>query len=378
MIGNFLGILLKQFLPRLRRISRHDVPAGARAHALTQQISALAARDSMRFAFLPSAETDPIGYFPSDLAPEMRPLSSRHLDFVPRDEGLAGLDVVIVTAHGSDLSGWIAELRRRADPKTLFAAWLFDNHIALEANVSTSQAVDFVFPSHKFAAEPYANPHAVLADAVAPCSCQWTHDEAAALWRENLGQARSSQLLVNYVDYEFSWRSELLRSLKAECAEADVFLMSPGDRSRYFGMTRAERMGEWLRYKATLILPVSYDLSTRVFDALLAGLVPVVPWQVLDFDTAVPPSEQERLGIVRVEDMTVPAVRDAAAKAVGAYDDMGEAGTTARHEFALTQHMLANRVGAMLSCIRDVAAGVRTVENDLSQEPATLRLSPPC
>ena len=376
MIPNLLGILLKRFLPRRRRTSREQEQARTRARALNLQASALAAKDRLRFAFLPSPETDPIGYFPADLAPEMLPLASQGFDFVPRDEGLAGLDVVIVTAHGSDLSGWMTELRRQTGPRTLLAAWLFDNHMPPPANVGTSRAADFIFPSHKFASGCLANPDSVLAAPVVACSCQWTREEAATLCRENLGKARSSQLLVNYVDYEFSWRSELLRALKAQCTEADVFLMAPDDRSRYFSKTKAERMQEWLRYKAALILPVSYDLSTRVFDALLAGLVPVVPWQVLDFDEVVPPEEQERLGIVRVEDMTVPAIRDAAAKAVRIYDDMGEAGAIARHEYALAQHMLANRVGAILSCIREVAAGVRTVEYDLSRESASLRLSP--
>lgn len=343
---------------------------------LRRQLEYLAAKRSMRFAFLNLSRSGLAWYFPEDLNTDFQELATQGFEFLPADRGLADVDLVIATTHGSDASDRIRELRAEAGSGAMIAGWPFDNHLDTAGNIRNALALDFVFPSHKFASGYLANPASALATSIPACCCQWTRAEAAGLYMSSHDGARSNQLLVNYVDYEFSWRSELLRALKAGCAQADVLLMAPDDRSRYFGKTRDERMREWLRYKTTLILPITHDLSTRVFDALLAGQVPVVPYRVLDFDGVVPPSEQQRLGIVRLANLDLPSIREGATKAVETYDRMGEDGALARHRYALDNHMLVHRVGAMLQCLRSAASradGIAITEDENGQ--TTLRVT---
>jgi hypothetical protein len=139
-------------------------------------------------------------------------------------------------------------------------------------------------------------------------------------------------------------------------AEANVLLMEPNERSRYFSKTRADRFREWMEHKSTLILPVDRDLSTRIFDALLAGQVLLVPNVIADFDEVIPPTRQAELGIFRLQRLDVDVIRQAAAHAVRFFDETGIEGVRARHRYVLDNHMMVHRTRTMLHCIKGVAA----------------------
>ncbi len=168
---------------------------------------------------------------------------------------------------------------------------------------------------------------------------------------------RSDRLLASYVDYPSSWRSPLLRKLASEAPEAEVKLMSPDDRSRYFSRNPQDRLGEWLGYKASLLLPHQYDLSTRAFDGLLAGQVLVVADRIADFDAVIPTEDQARLGVIKLPDLSIATIRRAACEAARRFDERGLEGVAARHAYVVQRHMLKHRVAQMLEAIRDMAAG---------------------
>jgi hypothetical protein len=304
------------------------------------------------FTFLPSEETAHLRYFPAgideELAPAVRP-PLRWQSFDDRRPGHAR--ILLLTGHGSDLSEALRELRQLEAPGSVLAIWLWDNHIAAVSNSRVVREVDVVFPSHAYESSYLENPASVLGPHAPLCCAQWTRAEVARLFAAHAFGPRSDQLLVNYVDYAFSPRSALLRALAEQAPEADVLLMAPERRERYFSMTSEDRFREWARYKCTAILPVDADLSTRVFDALLAGVVPVVPRTVRDFDAVVPPAVQEALGIVRIDAPGVEALRAATAEAVRRFDALGAGGVKARHRYALESHMLADRVRAMAEAI---------------------------
>lgn len=138
--------------------------------------------------------------------------------------------------------------------------------------------------------------------------------------------------------------------------------MPPNDRSRYFGHTRRDRFRDWLGSKATLILPIDQDLSTRVFDALLAGLVLVIPPMIADFDRVIPPGEQSDLGVIRIADCEIATIREAAGQAERLFDSLGEKGVMRRHEYVLQNHLLRHRIGSILHALRFLAQGEATIE----------------
>jgi hypothetical protein len=328
-----------------------------RVEGLRQLIARLGPARRCRFSFLPSDETTPITYFADDRGLDLARLSGKGFDLIGPSDRAAIIDVLIVTAHGVvDLSPSIWRLRQQL-PSTVIAVWFWDNHLSQFRNMRTAQAADFAFPSHWYCAPLLANPCSILGNHIPACSAQWTRNLAASLFNSALSRERSDRVLVNYVDYPFSWRSALLRQLQTEAPETDVKLMPPEDRSRYFAKTPTDRFAEWLQYKASLLLPVDRDLSTRAFDALLAGQVLLVTDLVADFSAVIPPADQERLGIIRLPDLSISTVRRCAAEAIRRYDAGGISAAAERHRFVLDNHMLVNRVDAILETIRQIAAG---------------------
>ena len=321
-----------------------------RADDIAAKLAALRQKPTLRFAFLPSNETGSIQYFSKDLAADLVTLKPKGYEFMSASQGLAGCDIAVVSAHGLDLSAALWEMQQAAD-RTLIAVWLWDNHLARMNNLKTALAADLIFPSHWYQAAYLVNPASVLACHVPSCCAQWTTQQARQLFESGADAARNDKLLASYVDYTFSWRSALLNKMKTDVPEAEVILMPPEDRSRYFGKSPDERFREWLSYKASLVLPVQRDLSTRVFDALLAGQVIVVPKAISDFDNVIPPAMQRRLGILRLPDPEIPTIRKFAVQAVDVFNRSGMEGARERHAYAIANHMLVNRLEAMLDFI---------------------------
>jgi hypothetical protein len=326
-----------------------------RAEQLMRRLQVFLAAQPVRFTLMPSHETNALDYFsPGRDAELQRFFADGPVRYVPPAR-VDSADVVILTAHGSDDSVPIWNLRRKLPREAIIVVWFWDNHLAQLTNLKTALAADFLFPSHAYIAHYLFNPVSVVAGSSALCSAQWTADEAREIIASCTGAPRIHKALVNYVDYEFSWRSPLLRELAARCSNAHVLLMPAQDRSRYFRKTRRERLLEWLRYKATVILPVDKDLSTRLFDALLAGQIPVVPSIIRDFDRVIPPQVQRELGIVRVDDLSLPAIQPAIDEALRRFDQMGTEGVERRQQFALRKHMLPNRMAEMMEILALIA-----------------------
>lgn len=328
----------------------------ARAADISSRLRGLAGRKEIAYSFVPLLNFMGIRYYPERLVDECSALSG--FRYVPYESG-EHIDVLLTASHGADDSAVLDAARSRLRADGLIGVWLWDNHTSKKSNLRSALAADFVFPSHRYAAGYLRNPASLLAAHIPACSAQWTRNEVAAWFDQILTTERSSKVLVNYVDYEWSPRSPILRRLQAELPEAEVLLMSPWNRGRYFDQTAEQRFAEWCGYKTTVILPLRNDFSTRLFDALLAGLVPVVPQSVLDLDSVIPPEIQDRLGIVRVASLDIPVLREAFRLAIDRFDANGEAGARQRHEFVLDGHMLRHRVAAMLqSLLHYVRSGI--------------------
>ncbi len=323
-----------------------------RARELERKILALAGRPTLRFTFHHTIG-EKMPYFPEQLESELASLSGQAFQFVPVSQGLAACDVVIISAHGENLKDAIWSARQSA-PNALVALWLWDNHVAYLENLQTALAVDFVFPTHLYKSAYLVNPASVLASHIPACSAQWTRAEAARIFASDGHRPRSSKLLANYVHYEFSPRAAVLARLEKDAPEVDVMIMPQLDRSRYFGKSREDRLKEWLSYKACLVLPVDKDLSTRVFDALLAGLVILAPSSIADFDAIIKPETQAALGVIRLPDTETKTIRQAAREAVRSFDAAGESGVRERHRYALENHMLVHRIQMILRTLRQV------------------------
>ncbi|HSI57885.1 MAG TPA: hypothetical protein VLA16_10020 [Ideonella sp.] len=321
-----------------------------RAAELSARFKAFAAKPQPSWTFVMSDGNDVLNYIQPETREDMAALPGYTFVEPQTPEQWAALDLVLVTTHGSNLAAFIFRLKAKA-PQAVIALWLWDNHVAHLNNLHTVLGADIYFPSHAYASPYLANPACLNGGHVPACSAQWSKAHAASLFGEH-AEPRSGKMLMNYVDYQWSWRSELLQRVRAEVPEAQMVTMPSGDRSRYFAKPSAERFREWLGHKCTLILPLDSDLSTRVFDALLAGMVPVVPTRVVDFDAVFAPALQQALGIVRTADFETATLRAAAREAEALFDRMGVEGVQRRHRHALQHHTIANRCDAMLNACR--------------------------
>jgi len=357
-----------------QRSSASDAEAGSnpaagpwpqsRAIQLGKRLRDILVAGELRFSFVPSDEVADLRYF---AATELRDsdlsaFAPEPFRYVPWAQVLAGtpVDLVVTTIHGGDHPQLLRDIRDRLAPEAVLLLWLWDNHWAYFQNLRAVLLADLVFFSH---GDPeytgyLATPAAVLCGHVAACCAQWARCQAAQL-SDRVQARRQHKALINYVNYRHSWaeRTRLLQAYASGLQNAEVLLMERDDRSRYFGQAPLQRFSEWAGYKATVIVPVRRDVSTRVFDALLAGMIPIVPRVLTDFDKVIPLQEQERLGIVRTESLELEPAQAAVDDALERFDAMGTQGAMARFQYALENHLLVNRVTEILFKVWQLGTG---------------------
>lgn len=359
-----------------------------RSRELTTKILNLATHPEIRYTFVPSERTQSAyqnGYFPeaADLEAELSAFAPSPFIYVPFGEG-ADVDIIIASAHGGENEAAVLwSLRKRFGDTPLIVSWLWDNHVSHIANLKAALASDVVFVSHAYQAGYVHTPASLVGSHVPACCGQWTRQQASEFFEASLSTERRHKLLINYVIQAPAslLRRRVLEEYRDGLAEADVFLMTKEERTRYFNLSRKERFLDWARYKATVIVPMGHDLSTRVFDALITGQIIIVPEFIDDFDSVIPPEVHEQLGIIRVASLELEDIRSAAAQALKLFDTMGAAGVRARHEYVLETHMLVNRMEQMLYLLWKIADGQYVIESASAHHDVALYLkssSAPC
>lgn len=279
-------------------------------------------------------------------------------------DGLEGapsdLDVIVATLHAGRQFSNLIEAKRKY-PDAILVGWHWDNHVNYLNNISANMVVDAWCESHSYASDYLINPISAHLAHVPACSAQWLASQV-----ENFPIAgvpdRDPRCLVNYVDYKFSKRTEVLKALKHSVPEAHCLIMDASDRTRYFFKSARDRYLEWSGFMSTIILPVDRDLSTRVFDALVAGLVLVVPRSIPDFDRIIPRADQEKIGVVKIDNFDVRTVRLACLAAKKVFLQMGESGIAARRALVLNNHMFVHRIRDIISLLREVGCGQKLLE----------------
>lgn len=337
----------------------------ARAEDLLERARALATQQTLPFSFHVNPVVSKLRYFPDDLGQELAHWAPEPFFYVPPSHKSTDQGVIHIF-HSIGVPGdaaWLWALRESMGPRDLIVSWMWDHHTAYVPNLKTSLASDFVVYSHSNHSAYLHTPTSVIAGHIPLCSAQWEHHVARNLFHQCAQGERQHTLLMNYVHYDFApKRNAALATIREHIKEAHTVIMPANDRSRYFMKTPLERFEEWARHKATIILPMNDDLSTRVFDALLAGLVPVIPSNITDFDLLVPPAEQASLGIVRIDSYELDELKAGAQLALQTFDDQGRDGMLARHHYALENHLLINRITGILYFFHQFVTGDVSLE----------------
>jgi hypothetical protein len=330
---------------------------------LTQKFQKLQNRDAIKFSLITNAEMpNQRDYFSKFIAEDFSSLESVGFKYYHHQSGedVKNVDIVILTAHGQDLSKTILEMKE-ANSDLIVATWFWDNHLSYLPNYKTAVISDIYYPSHAYCKEYLMNPCSPIGYDVPACTAQWTKNELD-FKGVLVATKRESKILLNYVDYKFSWRTKILNELQKFMPDAHTRIMLPENRDSYFTLTQLQKYQQWCSYKSTLILPVEKDLSTRVFDALFAGQILIVPTMVEDFDNVIPKELQNELGIIRIKSLDLSTIQLAAQKAFEIFDNRGISGMIKRFEFVLENHMLIKRVEIILKNIESLSSSLKNIK----------------
>lgn len=276
-----------------------------------------------------------------------------------KDPRIAGADAIIMLAHVLEDTKTIKTLRQN-NPERLIVAWFWDNHHHLFENQETAEAVDVILPGHAVYGEYLRNDQSLYGGHVPLCVTQWSRQDSSA-WYEEIGSSpRKPELYGGFVEYTFEpARTEFLHKVMELLPNHSLSILSEANLHAYFGRSEKERFSEWCGYQTSLILPLRNDLSQRVFDALLAGQIPLVPEEIADLDQVIPRGLQESLPVLRFT-MKDPASAAAAhRKAVERFASQGSAGARARHLYALEQHTFSTRILQIMESISTIAGETR-------------------
>lgn len=266
----------------------------------------------------------------------------------PADYGAAA-DTLVIYSRGIRMAkaGTLRAIKQ-AHPDCPVVAWSFANHVSYLANALLAVAADITFPAHVTPVDYLARWAPGRVGPVVPLALlQWSGAVLSRLYHQCRNEQRSDALSGHFALYAVAQRrNRLIADAIAAWPEADLSLRRGW---RYHELLPLDRFLSWRRCKTSLALPVCGDLSTRFFDALAAGQVPIVPRDVLGFDRIIPPEDQATLPIVRLESYDVDALRAAHASAIKAFDRGGEAAAAERHQYVLRHHLLAHRIGDIVS-----------------------------
>ena len=271
-----------------------------------------------------------------------------HLASSEHDPRIADADIVIMLVHVLNDLEAIRALRT-ADPDRPIVGWFWDNHHHLFENQAVAEQLDIVIPGHALYAEYLRSDHALQAQPVPLCVTQWTRQDAAGWFDEFGSQERSPDLYGGFVDYAFEpKRMEFLKSAMETIPGHALTILSEANLAEYFGRSEKERFEEWCRYQTSLVLPLRNDLSQRVFDALLAGQIPLVPEEIKDLDLVIPRKLQDSLPIIRFKMSDPASLVRAQRAALESFATGGHDAVRTRQLYALENHCFSARISSIL------------------------------
>jgi hypothetical protein len=273
----------------------------------------------------------------------------------------------------------------RSCPRTLFIAWVWDNHHMVTHSAMIGLSVDVQYPAH------YDNLHILNrfcpfgSDAQAgvtlrrtvrrstslalltygasqgrertwrtplPAACHaWTKAQARSFGECLASAARPVRLSGGFIYYpQFPHRNNIVRTIMKQKIGRDL-RMYEQDYNYFLNQTPEERWNDWMSSKANLVVPTLSDLPIRVFDALLTGNVPLIPRNLAHAFASMDQATIRELPIIWFDYADLPDMASLVKKACNEFDSGGADGIWMRHRYALDNHMMEDRIQTILDDI---------------------------
>jgi len=290
--------------------------------------------------------------------------------FGPMDNDIPGLDV-----HFAD-HGWFANNPGRAADiyfnqgyehnigplwdvvrsgrAAVSACWFWDNHHLFATTTRGAVLSDIFFHAHSFAAHYLPREMSEDGGFIPLAPIFWPDSLVRSMLADTLTRPRDGRLYGGYNAYrEFPDRDRFLEAVIARVPESRIRIYPHGMAPHpYYALPLAEKLDEWLSFKVSLCASFGTNTTIRMFEALLAGQIPIVVGRIHDLDMLFPAADRAMLPMLVVEEYDPEAVRACHAEALARFDAEGAEGIQRRSDYILARHSLRCRIQAMVARIR--------------------------
>jgi hypothetical protein len=317
-------------------------------HGIKAAIDAMARRPTVKVAFVSvqaeqfcSHRLDRLEFqgVVFDVLPDLAALQGR----------AAAYDICILCCHNNEEEPVLFDLRASGFA-ALYFAWLWDNHHHPIETLRTALLADCVFVSHWHERDYLNHPLVFPGPHIPACARQFSAGLIQATYPAGLPVDRADGLFGGFGRYPWTTeRNDFIKALMAACPDHALTL---GSLPAYAALPERLRLERWASHKVQVTVPIAGDLSTRVFEALMTGQIPLVPSDVADLDLVVPPALQASLPILRYAPRSIDSVKQSWQEGLRRFDAEGAVGVARRHAYARDYHGLDNRLARFAEFIR--------------------------
>jgi hypothetical protein len=258
-------------------------------------------------------------------------------------------DVCVLSCHNEGEEKILFNLRRN-NLAGLYFVWMWDNHHHHVTNLRTAMLADVVFSSHWHDHQYLNFPITLCGPHIPLHSRQWSARLISQIYPDGLPISRADGIFGGFGHYRgLSKRNAFIEQLMTQCPGHALSLVNV---ESYYQVPVKDRLAAWMNHKVHLIVPVARDLSSRLFEALMTGQIPLVPDDVPDLDRVVPTDLQQSLPILRWRHDSTESVQAAWRHGVERFDSEGAVGVARRHAFAREHHSLTARFQSFAAFVR--------------------------
>lgn len=275
-------------------------------------------------------------------------------DFVEKinPDHIAPSQLILVLVHQYGVEEQLIPVIAEHFPDCPLIGWFWDNHHQALGNVKIARYFHGCIAAHDFCRDVLVSRSNILLPSVPLCVTQWTAAEAKAFFAKHGHGERSQSLFGGFVRYATAHRrNEFVAALQKHLDPHALNLIDEFNLASYFALPAEERFAEWCRYRISLCLPLFHDLSQRFFDALLCGQLPIVTDDIVDMANVVSeyPDLVNRFEILPGYDMK--GLERILVESNRHLDIDMNVSPLEQHSYALTHHMLRNRLESILSIL---------------------------
>jgi hypothetical protein len=241
------------------------------------------------------------------------------------------------------------QLGKILDASAITAVWLWDNHHQYDLSIRCSRAFDMIFPAHSNGHSYLYGGKALVGPLVPCCVVQWSYDEARLYFSQYSNSERQDDLYGKFNSYpgRNALRDQFLCEVNQNVSlEVKVISANEND---WHHRSIEERFQELSRFKIILCNTIFNDVPARLFDALLVGAVPILPYGLADIGQCFPHSDSFELPLIQYAPNNLHSLQKATEVARQAFDDGGRIAAIKRHLNIAEKHMFRNRMERMVS-----------------------------